>query len=101
MKHASDCATHNAPAMEAGACDCVDRPDLRRDIEAAINRHSAENGSNTPDYVLAEYLMDCLMAFDKATKQRADHYNPAFRASARLPGEQARRDCGPVRPVVD
>ena len=23
MKHASDCAVHNAPAMPAGACDCL------------------------------------------------------------------------------
>lgn len=44
--------------------------DLRKEIETAINKHSAENGSNTPDFVLAEYLIDCLSVFDKAVKAR-------------------------------
>jgi hypothetical protein len=50
---------------------------LRREIEAAINRHSAENVSNTPDYVLAEYLVDCLAAFDRATTERDRWHNRA------------------------
>lgn len=47
---------------------------LRKAIETEINRHSAENGSNTPDFILAEYLTDCLGAFDKAVKRRQDWY---------------------------
>jgi hypothetical protein len=47
---------------------------LRTDIEQAINRHSAENGSDTPDFILAEYLTDCLAAFDKATRARDAWY---------------------------
>ena len=43
---------------------------LRDEIETAINRNSAENGSNTPDFILAEYLTDCLAAFDKASRAR-------------------------------
>jgi len=39
---------------------------LRKEIEYAINCNSAENGSNTPDFILAEYLTDCLSAHDKA-----------------------------------
>jgi hypothetical protein len=46
---------------------------LRKRIEKAINETSAENGSNTPDYVLAEYLMDCLEALDKAVNARDEH----------------------------
>lgn len=49
---------------------------LREDIENAINRNSAENGSNTPDFILAEYLTDCLAAFDKAVLRRAEWYMP-------------------------
>lgn len=45
-------------------------PNLREEIETVINRCSAENVSNTPDWVLAEYLTDCLAAFDKATNAR-------------------------------
>ena len=39
-----------------------------------INRNSAENGSNTPDFILAEYLTDCLTAFDRAVTLRCRWY---------------------------
>lgn len=32
---------------------------------SVINRYSAENNSNTPDFILAEYLMNCLEAYEK------------------------------------
>lgn len=47
---------------------------LREAIRHAINRVSAENGSNTPDFLLAEYLTDCLAAFDKAVVARETWY---------------------------
>lgn len=47
---------------------------LRKDIEQAINKHSIENGSDTPDFILSEYLTDCLQAFDKATVKREKWY---------------------------
>ena len=43
---------------------------LRSAIEHAINTNSAENGSDTPDFLLAEFLTDCLAAFDKAVTAR-------------------------------
>lgn len=48
--------------------------ELRNKIAAAINSVSAENGSNTPDFILAEYLTDCLAAFDKASRARERWY---------------------------
>jgi hypothetical protein len=30
---------------------------LRDELSAALNRYSAENGSDTPDFILAEYLL--------------------------------------------
>lgn len=47
---------------------------LRKEIETSINRVSAENGSNTPDFILAEFLTDCLAAFDKASRAREKWY---------------------------
>jgi hypothetical protein len=52
----------------------MDRTKLRTDIESAINRYSAENGSDTPDFILAEYLMACLAAFDAASNARRKWY---------------------------
>jgi hypothetical protein len=47
---------------------------LRELIESAINRVSAENGSDTPDFILAEYLCGCLAAYDKAVNAREKWY---------------------------
>lgn len=44
--------------------------ELKKVIEDAINKASRENESDTPDYILAEYLMDCLIAFETAVKSR-------------------------------
>lgn len=44
------------------------------DLETLINRHSIENGSNTPDFILAQYLHDCLGAFNNAMIQRDKWY---------------------------
>lgn len=43
---------------------------FRKELTEVINRHSKENGSDTPDYMLAEYLCACLSAFDSAVNQR-------------------------------
>lgn len=47
---------------------------FRYELEQMLNRHSKENGSNTPDYILAEYLIDCLIVFDRAVKRRSEHH---------------------------
>lgn len=38
------------------------------ELAQVINRNSLENLSNTPDFILAEYLMVCLEAYSTATK---------------------------------
>ena len=39
-----------------------------------INRHSAENTSNTPDYILAQFLIGCLDAFNTGVQKRETWY---------------------------
>lgn len=51
--------------------------DFRKALENLINCHSMENGSDTPDFMLAEYLSDCLRAFDKAVSARERWYDRA------------------------
>lgn len=46
-------------------------------IATVLNRHSAESASNTPDFILAEYLKDCLRAFDRATNARGHWWGAA------------------------
>jgi hypothetical protein len=52
--------------------------DLRTEIEQAINRCSAENASNTPDFILAEYLTGCLEVYNKAIRMREDWYGQSM-----------------------
>jgi hypothetical protein len=35
-----------------------------------INRYSIENGSDTPDFILARYIMNCLNAYEIAMDSR-------------------------------
>jgi hypothetical protein len=54
-----------------------DRPKtFASELTTLVNRYSKENGSNTPDYVLANFLQNSLAAFDLAVNQRADHGEP-------------------------
>ena len=43
---------------------------LEEEIRSALNRASRENVSNTPDWILAEYLLACLNAYEAATRKR-------------------------------
>lgn len=47
---------------------------LEDDIIDVINRHSAENDSNTPDFILSTYLLSCLAAFNVAVNRRENWY---------------------------
>lgn len=48
--------------------------DLQKEIEKLLNSYSAENASNTPDFILAEYLLGCLNVFNNAVSRRTDWY---------------------------
>ncbi len=43
-------------------------------LKDLINRHSMENGSDTPDFLLAEYLCDCLASYEVAVTKREKWY---------------------------
>lgn len=48
---------------------------LENDIKALINKNSREQDSNTPDFILAEYLIACLSAFEVASNRREVWYD--------------------------
>ena len=47
---------------------------FKLELERLINSHSMENGSDTPDFILADFLGTCLEAFDKAVQSREQWY---------------------------
>lgn len=66
---------------------------LRKEIETVLNRNCAENGPDTPDYILAEYLTDCLDAFDKAAKARENWYGRGTAIGADQPNPTENAPC--------
>ena len=49
--------------------------DFRRKLTSLLNIHSMENRSNTPDFILADYLIKCLAAFDSVMIARNRWYD--------------------------
>lgn len=52
-----------------------------RELQNIINRYSKENGSNTPDFILAQYLENCLETFNITIQQRETWYGRDSRPS--------------------
>lgn len=61
----------------------TERSKLARELAALINRHSLEGGSNTPDFVLAEFLLGVLGNFNTAVTAR---FLERDRLSSEAPG---------------
>jgi hypothetical protein len=47
---------------------------FRQELEHIINKYSKENGSDTPDFILADFLVNVLADFDRAAKARDTWY---------------------------
>jgi len=52
--------------------------EFKKELEELINKHSKENGSDTPDFILAEFLSSVLDAFDTAVTRRTKWYGTDF-----------------------
>ena len=72
-------------ACEVGqGCECfpltgcehirAEKTEFQTELEQLINRHSMENGSNTPDFILAQYLRCCLENFNHTIVAREKWY---------------------------
>lgn len=46
------------------------RRGLKNELTSLLNSYSVERGSNTPDHVLANYMLDCLIAYERAIAAR-------------------------------
>jgi hypothetical protein len=41
-------------------------PNLTQELAEVLNRHSIDTQANTPDFVLAQYVVQCINAFAQA-----------------------------------
>jgi len=60
-------AIRSAPTMN-------NHKEFAKALESVINGFSQENGSDTPDFILAQYLLGCLSAWNDAVKARERWY---------------------------
>ena len=49
--------------------------EFHKALENLINKHGRERGSDTPDFILAEYLNGCLELFNETVKKREKWYS--------------------------
>jgi len=64
---------------------------FRAELANLINRYSLENGSDTPDFILASYLQGCLDNFDHAVTTRSKWYAPCANAPEPEPSTPAEK----------
>lgn len=54
--------------------------EFMRELEQLLNKHSMENGSNTPDFLLAKYISRCLITFNLIVNDRERWYGRPSKA---------------------
>jgi hypothetical protein len=52
----------------------LNRDHFRLELAELINKYGLEHESNTPDYIVAEFMVQSLDAFNLAAQQRAKWY---------------------------
>ena len=50
--------------------DFIANERFRDDLRDVLNKHSVENLTDTPDWILAEYLFNCLQAYHVLHRDR-------------------------------
>ncbi len=63
------------------------RTNFEQRLESLVNEESRENDSNTPDFLLAEFMINCLDAFELANNKREVWYGIELE-----PGHSVNRD---------
>ena len=66
----------NEPASEENLVyeKTIRLQNFRKRLESLINEFSLENESDTPDFLLSEYLVRCLSVFDEMLNKRETWY---------------------------
>lgn len=53
--------------------------EFEKELQHLINKYSLENMSNTPDFILAKYLMQCLFNFNITSNDRETWFDKRLR----------------------
>jgi hypothetical protein len=73
--HSTEALVREVMRPSAKEVDMISRgSDFANELESLINKHSMEQESDTPDFILAQYLLNCLNVFNLATQARTMWY---------------------------
>lgn len=61
-----------APPPEAPVAPAM--PTFEQELTKLLNKHSQETQSQTPDYILAKYLVGCLRSFEEAHSAKKEWF---------------------------
>ncbi len=71
----------------------IEESHFKQDLTKLLNKYNRENQSDTPDFILARFILDSVKAFDAAARVRdvwyEHHCAPAMRA--RIEAKRERR----------
>ena len=67
----------------------MNKENFEKELQSLLNRNCKENDSNTPDFILAKYMSNCLASFNTATQQREtwygrDNSRPSFAPDTKM-----------------
>lgn len=62
----SDTNTYTAPSLQPSS--------FEKELQFLINKYSQESKSNTPDFILVEYVKNSIENFHRATRLRDNWY---------------------------
>lgn len=96
LERIAGCLERIAGSLEKGvvfSMDDLSKPKPSKSFEEAlrdlINCYSLENASNTPDFLLSEYLLECLKIYNKIIRRRAEWYNVQKESDRSVQNDQA------------
>jgi hypothetical protein len=68
----TDTASYSAEMDNWQLYDEVREQMFRPELIELLKQYGKQNGSNTPDFILAQFLIECLEAWDRATIARTN-----------------------------
>ncbi len=75
-KNPSDIDEATSTIPHQGPMDFETRVVFTREVAKLINRFSLENESDTPDYILAAFMVSSLDLFQSRIRERTEWYKP-------------------------
>lgn len=68
--------SHIVDSNRGRTATCEKRKQIVDEFAAIINKYSLENDSNTPDFIIAEFLFECLLGYQLAVTKRILWFKP-------------------------